>query len=145
MAGKSEKIVARGKILLLRAIMQFVPARKSLLAKKLAKGRQKRGYAMNRELWRLDLLSDGRGKKAKIFPGKAEKRLLLLTLDPFVHIFLRPAFDVGACWSVIRSELHVDDSFKEGLVAPCPDRTKSLEFEWKRMIMRFWIRVPWRS
>lgn len=87
----------------------------------------------------------GAGKKAKIFLGKAEKRYLLLTLHPFVHIFLRPAFDVGACWSVIRSELHVDDSFKEGLVAPCPDRTKSLEFEWKRMIMRFWIRVPWRS
>ncbi len=97
------------------------------------------------ELGRLDLFSEGVGKKAKISSGNAEKRLLLLTFDPMVHIFLRPAFDVGAFWSVIRSELHVDDSFKEGLVAPCPDRTKSLEFEWKRMIMRFWIRVPWRS
>jgi hypothetical protein len=74
-----------------------------------------------------------------------ENTYLRLTVARAVPILLRPAFDVGACWSVIRRELHVEDSFLEGLIAPCPDRMKSLEFEWKRMTTRFWIRVPWRS
>ena len=74
-----------------------------------------------------------------------ENSLLQLTSSETAPILLRPAFDVGACWSVIRRELHVEDSFLEGLIAPCPDRMKSLEFEWKRMTTRFWIRVPWRS